>query len=107
MSEALTAYANSLHGVSCCCRYIYDHTLRDDPSPVAPIMKLVKRAERKKTMARVTLQQPVAETVVTGSKGELPVTLQQPAAETVVTGSTASDPMTACSRDCGHRQHCQ
>ena len=48
MSEALTAYANSLHGVSCCCRYIYDHTLRDDPSPVAPIMKLVKRAERKK-----------------------------------------------------------
>ena len=51
------------------------------------------------------IQQPAAETVVTGSKGALPVTLRrQPAAETVVTGSTASDPTTACSRDCGHRQ---
>ena len=54
------------------------------------------------------IQQPAAETVVTGSKGALPVTLRrQPAAETMVTGSTASDPTTACSRDYGHRQHCQ
>ena len=35
--------------------------------------------------------------------------IQQPAAETVVTGSKGHcDPTaTACSRDCGHRQHCQ
>ena len=42
----------------------------------------------------VTLQQPAAETVVTGSKRELPVTLQQPAAETVVTGSKRALPVT-------------
>ena len=45
--ETLTAYANSLHAVSCCWRYMYAHTFRDDPSPEPPITKLVKRENQR------------------------------------------------------------